>query len=462
MILTNVALNYWIRWTTNYSKINSDNDWSKYSLKTCYKYPPSIEKIAFNNIYWQSVIIDQNTTYYAYNAYYDNRENMTKVRIIGVTDHFAQLVNQTFWCLLYFEGKKRAVLSKVTQIDELAYNFGNYYKRKGYYLPTLLSCDIPISIKNMVPSAVAIKINNQCKSEFTNYLRVIYERPESGNKTLFGVCVRALYYYNIDFSVRLIEWLELQKILGANKVYLYAFTTNNYMDKVLNYYTNLKFIEWRYTTHCGHQLNNIYLNEVYMSKMGDKMLPQETLELNDCFYRNMYKHTFLAVIDIDEVIVPLDAYDWPQMMDQIYNSLKKRSNWDRFASYLFTQTRFYNQLISNQYTTNDIMYTMRHLYRANFTMSAPKSFQLTKNAKVVWNHTPLQCIINKDYKDCPIHFVDKQFGYLLHYRPGIHKPTNCTDTDLRKCAIYDPLITKYNDILNKNMRKSLTAISKVY
>ena len=142
-------------------------------------------------------------------------------------------------CLLYFDDRKRSVLTQVTQIDELSYDFGNYYKRKGYYTSVMMSCDIPNKIKNFIPKAVAIKTNDKCNVDLDNFLRVIYEKQESGGKKLFAVCVRALYYYNIDFSIRLIEWLELMRILGVNQVFLYSFSTHPNMEKVMNYYQKL-------------------------------------------------------------------------------------------------------------------------------------------------------------------------------------------------------------------------------
>ena len=55
-------------------------------------------------------------------------------------------------------------------------------------------------------------------------------------KMEIGVCVRALYYHNTDFSLRLVEWLELNKIMGADKVFMYSFTTHPNMQRVMDYY----------------------------------------------------------------------------------------------------------------------------------------------------------------------------------------------------------------------------------
>ena len=77
-------------------------------------------------------------------------------------------------------------------------------------------------------------------------------------------------------------------------------------------------VDWRYSTHAGKQLNNPHLNEIYVTRMAERLFPQETLELNDCFYRNIHKYKYLVPLDVDEVIVPVKADHWPQMMDQIH------------------------------------------------------------------------------------------------------------------------------------------------
>ena len=76
---TNVALNYYNEWK-NYSNCE---EWSDEGLVVCNTEVPSIERIAFNNIYWQTIPINNKTQYFLYNAYYDNRGYNKYVRIVG-------------------------------------------------------------------------------------------------------------------------------------------------------------------------------------------------------------------------------------------------------------------------------------------------------------------------------------------------------------------------------------------
>ena len=53
----------------------------------------------------------------------------------------------------------------------------------------------------------------------------------SKNKT-FGVCVKALDFPNDDLSPRLVEWIELVTILGADKIYMYLHDVHPNVFKV--------------------------------------------------------------------------------------------------------------------------------------------------------------------------------------------------------------------------------------
>ena len=68
-----------------------------------------------------------------------------------------------------------------------------------------------------------------------NNVRVIYNKPLVNLE--FGVCVKAFRNSTYDLSVRLIEWLEMLKIVGADKVYLYKYDAHKNMEKTLDYYS---------------------------------------------------------------------------------------------------------------------------------------------------------------------------------------------------------------------------------
>lgn len=84
----NLAVNYLNRWK-HYN--NSRSQWLSSDLVVCETIIESIDRMHFNNKYWQTYRLDNNSHLYLYNAFYDNREDTKRVRIIGTTDDWLAL-----------------------------------------------------------------------------------------------------------------------------------------------------------------------------------------------------------------------------------------------------------------------------------------------------------------------------------------------------------------------------------
>ena len=52
-------------------------------------------------------------------------------------------------------------------------------------------------------------------------------------KKPFAVCSKALYFPNIDLSLRLVEWIEVHRALGAEKISLGLFEVHPNMMKAV-------------------------------------------------------------------------------------------------------------------------------------------------------------------------------------------------------------------------------------
>jgi hypothetical protein len=80
---------------------------------------------------------------------------------------------------------------------------------------------------------------------------------------------------------------------------------------------NQGFVDWKPLTLPDIQPNFRHLFQWYYNQIDAYFWPQELLELNDCLYRNLYKYEYLAIFDIDEIIVPQNAYNWSQLISEI-------------------------------------------------------------------------------------------------------------------------------------------------
>ena len=81
----------------------------------------------------------------------------------------------------------------------------------------------------MTPLAVSL-VEEDCETP-TNYLSIIYNLP-AGEKGKFAVCVKGMDFPLDDLSVRMVEWLEVLKALGADKIFLYNLDVHPNVRKV--------------------------------------------------------------------------------------------------------------------------------------------------------------------------------------------------------------------------------------
>jgi hypothetical protein len=79
---TNLALIYWSNW----KKLHKNQDKLNGNFTVCDIELPSPHLLKFNNIHFQQMFVNNNVTLYLFNAYYDNREEIKKVKVISVTN----------------------------------------------------------------------------------------------------------------------------------------------------------------------------------------------------------------------------------------------------------------------------------------------------------------------------------------------------------------------------------------
>ena len=93
-----------------------------------------------------------------------------------------------------------------------------------------MACQVPQAHRNDRPLSVSL-VEEDCETP-TNFLNVIHNLPEDGVKAHFGVCVKGLAVPGDDLSLRMMEWIEVLRALGAEKVFLYNYEVHPNVKKV--------------------------------------------------------------------------------------------------------------------------------------------------------------------------------------------------------------------------------------
>lgn len=362
--VSNLPLVYW-------SRHPSASKTSKTKSGSCPVEFPSLFELQFNNVYWQH-FPSSNGSFYLYGAYFDDRWRggpLAMVRVLAMVDRISP---PPVACHLWFENALHPVTTPATYVYGWYPKWGNYMD--GPLQPFIITCKIP-RVKGFergtAPTSVSI-VESKCDS-VTNNLRVINHRPEK--KERFAVCVKGLDFLYEDMSVRLVEWLELLRLLGASKVFLYDLEVHPNITKVIDFYRGQGLVELTKITLPGNQPNLPGFRHLYLKKKLTFKRQNELIPYNDCLYRNLYSYEHVALLDIDEIIMPLKHSNWADMMDEALRVSLQEKNYTR-ASYNFRNVYFLDDQGSDEpdkHTGHEAgipsyLHMLQHVYRSqNYT-----------------------------------------------------------------------------------------------
>ena len=310
---------------------------------------PSIYDIEFNNVYWQTMQTS-NGTFQLFGAYYDRRKLSRigpAVRIVGMIDRIEPIVKTH--CQLWYDGQREPVIVETLEYKYIWYpKWGNY--KQGIYQPYVIACKIPQSHWSKGPPASVSMVEKSCDTP-SNNLRVIYNKPE--RKKDFAVCVKGLDFLHEDLSVRLVEWIELISLLGADKIFFYQLQVHPNVTKILDHYQRLGMVHVTPLTLPGGQPNVPAFQHMYLTKKTNHKRQNELIPYNDCLYKHMYEYEYIALLDVDEVIMPVKDATWQDLMKRVLEKALKIRNETR-ASYNVRNVYFLDDLLHSHGFFKDI------------------------------------------------------------------------------------------------------------
>lgn len=164
--------------------------------------------------------------------------------------------------------------------------------------PVLLSC--PVTETLLEPFIVSVVIQ-PCDDPANAFYLEPMPQINSFERN-FTICVKDMNF-NKDISTQLVEWIETNKILGAEKIDIYVDHISDEVANIIEHYRNVDGFVRIFQGPIESQLRTLW------QRRRDHIITY-----NDCLYRNIYESQYIIPLDIDEILLPKLSTDWFQLI----------------------------------------------------------------------------------------------------------------------------------------------------
>ena len=337
-------------------------------------------------------------TLFLYAAYFDDRGVFSSVyvRLTGMLHR--QYLDQLdkLYCYIWFSGSDDAVSVKAAG-DVI-------WKYDGRYQAVMISC--PLTRKPYkrdsggVPEAASVGEVRFPKTRSALNIRRKTGAASNGE----GVAICTKVTYGRPDPVRLIEWIEVNRILGARTIYIYNASVQGEANRVLERYSELGLVTLRQHSF-PVALTQLVFKETFPTSDYSQNWELEVLSINDCLYTAV--EPFLVVIDIDEVLYP-DG----RLSGFVASDLVKYAA--DVVSFVFHTAVYSDELVPDGNATGVPSYLHTVLYnrRTRIDWESPKS--ITRRRLCIY-HAHHMCFRSADGFRLR-YDVDHKFGHVRHYR----------------------------------------------
>ena len=298
--------------------------------------------------------------------------------------------------------------------------------------PYLIECPF----EGLTPISVSL-VEDAC-DHAENNVNILDIQPTDGVKKRFGVCSKRVRFEDRNFAIRFIEWMHMMRILGAEKVHFFYDYVHPDMFKIIQYFEEKGLLQtWQFLNPSGIKSSNMRDWQGFLL---------EVTVLTDCFYQVKNLYDYVAILDFDELIMPL------MEEDMTWEDIIKRVDAQDYIDAYVSQNVYYPDTSKNSIETiPNYMHMLQHVQRSkNISLpgSAVKSLFGTERVLTVHNHMPQHCIAEKEhgckYFDFPLNISQNS-----HYRNEVEKEFLTTRED--------KTIWKYKDRLLKDVQETLAA-----
>ncbi|KAL7738715.1 hypothetical protein ACLKA6_007477 [Drosophila palustris] len=352
---------------------------------------------------WQ-VVNGTRFKFFVYSAYFDRRDGARLVRVIGATKTRGP---ERVWCRFWYgptplnnsESSASTTRAKYTSATVMARvkiireNWNLKYSACFVLCPVRAPLlDVPqyvsvVSRLRAPPGNLLTLRNTDHDADFAQPLanvsgsgtgtgdsrRPLPHPPPSGEQIpdRMAVCVKP-FHFSYDQALYLMEYLEFYALLGVSHFTFYNHTLGPRASCVLQSYQrgqipgNLTAFDLeplppseaannatpRVLKSLHYQRPTVSILPWNLRMLSQKEIRTEGLfaALNDCLYRTMYRYKYLALVDLDEFIVPR----YTDTLNELLSSLNQRFRNRNTGAYSFQNAFYYLQFADDPLASSGI------------------------------------------------------------------------------------------------------------
>jgi len=254
-----------------------------------------------------------------YSAFYDSRPTLRsapRLAVVAVLDRRLRRV----WCRVWYGADAAAAVVQVRAVLVPA-GAGRLTADGRELLEHVVVC--PLTTDACAPASVALAWGASAGDATAFRVPVELPAAASHQRHSVAVCVSATYG-DVD-ARRLVEWIEMQQVLGAQLVVIYNHSVSPAAGRVLARYAAAPRVQLR-QTHDDADSQRVQPRDdadtprvelrqtrAFTHDAADALLHMSPV-INDCIYRFSAQFHYFAVIDLDELIVPRHVETVPALI----------------------------------------------------------------------------------------------------------------------------------------------------
>ncbi|XP_050398560.1 uncharacterized protein LOC126816285 isoform X1 [Patella vulgata] len=272
-----------------------------------------------------------------------------------------------------------------------------------------------------------------CSDNAVDYLPIKHQKQV---KQGLAICAKVAYGHLLKPS-RLIEWFEMQKMLGVDKILVFDLACGDDIKTVFRHYVDEGLLEVQPYSLPGKMPGSVqrgFVNRVYPQVSHD-----EALTILDCHQR-LGGYQYLMAADFDEITIPKHFLTLKQLLKNLTSE-----NPTAAGFYFYVQFHLENW---GRYRNDTDIFFQQHLRSAKPRWECEKYIYLPSRVVTAIFHsfTPVSSFTYI--------YVKPEVAAIHHYRQCPQGWTNCYPE-----IIVDKQVMKYEKLHTKNTHEVLKKLN---